>query len=291
MSGLSALQWATEHKGTAKKDPEDVLKLVVNQQGLLRVPSLDPFTNLKEIYMHNNQIYNLPKLSGLKNLEYIYVPRNRLEKIPDVRGLVNLLLFDVSRNDIEEVDVERLQGLTRLVNLDLSHNRLSKFPSLSFIKPLLRVELDFNRLTSADFTGMQNLRIVSLGNNWLEKAPKLSHLKKLQQLNLKNNRLKTPPNFSPGSFSSLTKLDIRNNPLSEEDVKKFDKELKIRNSTVKLLQGISFENNADAKRAKIAELETKIRNLMQDNQRVKRVVSREIIALSSHTAFVQIKSI
>mmetsp|Transcript_12659 Transcript_12659/g.20277 ORF Transcript_12659/g.20277 Transcript_12659/m.20277 type:complete len:375 (+) Transcript_12659:47-1171(+) len=300
------IKWARDLGANIAENAKSVNKLAINSsQGKLDVPSLNPFTNLKELYMQENNIGRLPSLSALKNLEYIYVPNNELVEVPDVSGLSNLLLFDLSRNKIEEIDIKKFEGATSLVNLDISFNKLRKFPSLAHIKKLMRVELDDNELEEVDFKGMRNLRIVSMKNNRLKKLPDMTHLIKIQQLIASNNELTEPPIWKAGCFKALKAVDLAGNDIHPDEEADFLEKV-ARNASQSSPKPVSGGTRSaateapkqkmitlptttspgeavgadEAERKKlIAELEGKVRDLVDDNKRVRYVVNREILAL------------
>jgi len=90
---------------------------------------LQYMTNLKELYLHNNNISDLSPLSDLTNLESLSLYNNQISDIAPLSGLTNLENLSLSDNKIS--DLAPLSGLTNLKSLHLSHSGIEELDPLS----------------------------------------------------------------------------------------------------------------------------------------------------------------
>jgi len=133
--------------------------------------------------------------------------------------LTNLQRLYLRECHIDRIDSEALAGLTNLVELDLSYNRLTVVPSASFTKtPFLRdlvlAHNPLQRIRSHAFKSTPNLVKLDLSyTELIEIEPKgLRGLELLESLKLNNNGLST---LHPGTFEPLNKLtsiELHDNP-------------------------------------------------------------------------------
>ena len=136
--------------------------------------------------------------------------------------------------------------IPHLETLDLAHNLLTSF-SLRHMKHLRLLNVSCNQLTSFSLRKVENLISLNLEHNLLTSFA-FSHMKSLTSLDLSNNQLRsflscdlpsaTHINLShnnlshldPNCISSINnnqfiKLDLRNNPLSNEGITQIQEDL------------------------------------------------------------------
>ncbi|XP_011645730.1 leucine-rich repeat-containing protein 24 [Pogonomyrmex barbatus] len=133
--------------------------------------------------------------------------------------LMNLQRLYLRESRISRIDNQALDGLTNLVELDLSNNLLVTVPSLSFSHtPFLRdLVLAYNplkRIRSHTFKNTPNLVKLDLSHTQLVEieAKGFRGLEMLESLKLNNNELST---LHPGTFESLSKItsiELHENP-------------------------------------------------------------------------------
>ncbi|XP_008552787.1 leucine-rich repeat-containing protein 24 [Microplitis demolitor] len=134
-------------------------------------------------------------------------------------SLTNLQRVYLRNCRMEKIDNDALNGLTNLIELDLSNNRLTSVPSLSLAKaPFLRdLSLANNpliRIQSNVFRTTSNLIKLDLSNAQISEIESngLRGLESLETLKLNGNRLLT---LNPGTFEPLNKLtsiELHDNP-------------------------------------------------------------------------------
>lgn len=113
---------------------------------------------------------------------------------------------------------------SRLMKLDLSHNRLKNLTTeaLALTPRLVELDLSFNDLLFLDpdcFSQLKNLRILKLGSNRLgmelfyseEYILRLNNLERLEELDLSNSSLPDFPLYLINGTTHLKKLSLRDN--------------------------------------------------------------------------------
>ena len=152
------------------------MELALISKGLMAVPeSLGQLTNLRVLWLHDNQLRALPESLGqLTNLQALWLQNNQLTAVP-----------------------ESLGQLTKLQALGLADNRLTEAPeSLGQLTNLQALYLHGNQLTAVpeSLGQLTNLQELWLGNNQLTALPEsLGQLTNLRVLELGGNRLASPP--------------------------------------------------------------------------------------------------
>ncbi|XP_040033754.1 leucine-rich repeat-containing protein 18 [Gasterosteus aculeatus] len=151
----------------------------------------------RRLTLSNMGITIFPKcLLKLKNVDELDLSRNLIQKLPDNIGSFSSLRgLDLHSNKLESVP-ESIGNLVGLTHLNLSNNRLisAGLPS-----------------TLGSLTSLKSL---NLGMNQLDNLPPtMKALDCLQELGLFDNLFINQPEFLK-VLSNLTKLNMKNNPLS-----------------------------------------------------------------------------
>ena len=69
-------------------------ELNLSDLGLTEIPTeIRALTNLRELYLSNNQISEISGLDALSNLTKLNLARNQIREIKGIKTLVNLRLF------------------------------------------------------------------------------------------------------------------------------------------------------------------------------------------------------
>ncbi|GFG36680.1 hypothetical protein Cfor_11016 [Coptotermes formosanus] len=112
-------------------------------------PDLVSLRVLHKLDVSDNQISFLPPLGDLRKLEMLYLQHNQLVALPDVKGCMALKELHLGDNTIKEIDVELLEGFSRLRVLNFRGNKLASLPSeISLLQLLVRLDLTNNCLTT-----------------------------------------------------------------------------------------------------------------------------------------------
>ncbi len=154
-------------------------------------PSIAEMTRLNHLNLSNNRLDTLPKqMKYNKFLEHLILDSNQFETIIDqVYELKFLWQFSVAHNELNELG--KFDART-LESIDVSHNNLSKLPSLSRQKELNFFNASHNNLTA---------------------FPERIRTKKLKELDVSfNNISQLPDDLVP--YQNLKKLNLQGNPIS-----------------------------------------------------------------------------
>lgn len=133
---------------------------------------------------------------------------------------VNML--DLSCNQLNRLP-DNIGNLKSLTRLDVRSNKLQSLPqSIGNLSQLAHLNVSNNFLTAqglpASIGSLTNLKTLNLGLNKLDSLPPaFEGLHGLQELKLFYNRFVDLPDFLKG-LSNLTKLDIKGNPLKDQEV-------------------------------------------------------------------------
>lgn len=140
--------------------------LICTGKAIKEVPELVYFESITHLLLNQNELTTLPSLDNLKELRFFYVAENKLTEIPPVDSLKNLEEFITWRNQL--TDLPDLTMLHKLHRLDVPVNRLTTFPVLSPIAPMRILLVDDNFITDLpDLSIYPDLTIVKLVNNQL----------------------------------------------------------------------------------------------------------------------------
>ncbi|PEQ91728.1 hypothetical protein CN481_15680 [Bacillus sp. AFS006103] len=106
---------------------EDVLQIEILAADNMKIESIEGlqhFTNLKELYLHDNKIIDILPIENLHKLVRLELGNNDLEDINPLRNLVNLTRLAIGFS-YKIRTVEPLVNLTQLRHLFLCSNLLT----------------------------------------------------------------------------------------------------------------------------------------------------------------------
>lgn len=179
-------------------------ELQLNDLGLTELPVLTAhFGHVMQLNVRNNVLETLPPrfLRCFTALRALYLDGNRLQQVPQgVSGLVHVQHLTLANNRIRPnfSDTQRLQTLTQLTKLDLSHNPIGQGARLN-LQPL------------------QQLQVVRLRNARLHLLPLgVQTLAHLRTFDLRDNQLNvlTDNDFDLG-LRAHRALNLEGNELSQ----------------------------------------------------------------------------
>jgi Leucine-rich repeat (LRR) protein len=161
-----------------------------NLSGITNLSGLEYCTNLKFLYLSDNQINNISPLQSLTNLELLYLDNNQISDISALQNLTNLQYLYLINNQIN--DISALQNLTNLKYLFLWKNQITNISALQ---------------------NLINLQQLNFGNNQVSDISALQNLTSLQQLGSENNQINDISALQ--NLTSLQYLDLNNNQISD----------------------------------------------------------------------------
>jgi hypothetical protein len=99
-------------------------KLYLHFKCIQKIQALEPYKNLKALWLENNMIEEISGLDHLEHLATLHLHNNLISKIDGLQNLRSLVTLSLAHNRIKSV--EGLYGLWSLRTLDLSHNLISE---------------------------------------------------------------------------------------------------------------------------------------------------------------------
>lgn len=218
---------------------------LAEQQAVQRLRALD---------VSGNPLKALPvEVLGLANLKSLATNHCGLQSTPDLAmALVRLQTLRIQHNDLEENTLGALP--MSITHLYLSYNHFSLPPrAIVGLTAVVHLDLSGNRLVSlAGLESMVALVIVNVDDNLLCELPfQLSQLTQLKHISLKMNKLQprsptTNEQSIPKSIFELTqleKLELKGNPMNNKDVLAFDG-IELLLERRKLVKDKSFQGGA-----------------------------------------------
>lgn len=155
-------------------------------------PRIGELSKLNLLNLSNNQLDTLPKeIKYNKFLEHLLLDSNRFESLIDpVYELKFLREFSAAHNELREL--EKFDART-IEFIDISHNNLTRLPSLSRQRELIYLNASHNQISSfPDRIKTENLEELDLSFNNISSLPDdLEPYTELKKLNLQGNPIST----------------------------------------------------------------------------------------------------
>lgn len=199
----------------ALKNKLEVTHLQLNHEELTEVPlEILELKQLRILSLECNQLTTLPNWLAETEITEISVHNNQITsfgKLP-----ITLKKLNLNANQLESLP-EELAQCNALSSLYVSQNKLIKTPQvLSKLSALTECYLQTNLLEEFPIE-LENLPVLQkflIGNNQIKSIPSITGFQRLKELSISRNSL-TSIDTSLAQLSSLTKLDISYNHLSE----------------------------------------------------------------------------
>ncbi len=168
---------------------QQVTYLPLFDLGLTCIPQeLELFTNLRQLYLHENDIACIKIPETLVNLHIIELCNNELLSIEIPNNLINLREIYISNNQLKNIKIP--DTLIHLQTLSLRENLLNSIDIPDTLINLRRLHLNNNQLTSIEIDSkLTHLRELSLYNNKLNSIDISKTLTHLRLIELDYNNL------------------------------------------------------------------------------------------------------
>ena len=197
--------------------PSTVRQLKVSDNQLSSLTAWSHLINLQYVDVSGNGLTSLSAFAGLVHLRSLKVDDNCIKSLDGIKFHDSLQQLRARGNEIEEVDFTE-SGLTRLTELDLKRNRITRVKGLEQIPCLSSVNLDCNQLTELEVKEeMPTLRYLRLDDNLLERLD-VRMLPRLRLLHADRNRLARVDGFSRARKVDSLSLREQRNPQQPLDV-------------------------------------------------------------------------
>ena len=180
--------------------PEYNDSLYLNHEGFDSIANLEPYHNIKSLFLEGNSIITIENIGHLQKLRGLYLRDNLIKSISNLDGLTNLKSLDLANNQIKVI--ENMSHLKRLETLNLEQNLISTVDALEKIldnQAISTLNLMGNKIKSEE----EGMKLIKL----------LSNLPNLRALYLKGNECINQMNFyrkhTISTIRTLTFLDDR----------------------------------------------------------------------------------
>ena len=171
-------------------------------ESLIDIPGDIP-TDTKDLDLSRNQIASVDFIPGpLPVLSEIDLSNNLLTEFPDFSNCSNVSVVILDRNALTHISADRLDILTRLTRLSLTHNSLQTIPDVpgpgNTLSELFLSNNDFSELSTLQYLG-RALQKLHAAHNHIGYIPRalLEQLKCLTQLSLGSNQITSFPDIEP----------------------------------------------------------------------------------------------
>ncbi|TMW66496.1 hypothetical protein Poli38472_004261 [Pythium oligandrum] len=142
--------------------PELNDNLYAHFQGFQKIEGLEPYFNLKALWLESNGLTKLENLEALANLRCLYLSKNLIERVENLEALKEVNTLDLSENKIKSIagisclpqlsslnlsrnliesseDLRDIQHCTELTNLDISHNHIDDPAIVDVLKTMTKL--------------------------------------------------------------------------------------------------------------------------------------------------------
>ncbi|MFH1222937.1 MAG: tetratricopeptide repeat protein, partial [Pseudomonadota bacterium] len=196
-------------------------RITLNKCGFADITPLSSLMNLEFVSLRENNITDVSPLKALNKIRHLDLMHNHILDISSLTGLSNLTSLNIAYNDITDASPLGTADFSKLLDLTIGGNKITKFPSTLSNMPALSwvniYELELQDLSWLA-GGAENLGIVASYNN-LQEASAFKALKEEGRVI---------------NFISLDNNPIANNP---EEIKKI---VKMLNTKIHLEGGLAY---------------------------------------------------
>ncbi|GFF24245.1 hypothetical protein IFM58399_00589 [Aspergillus lentulus] len=194
--------------------PTSLRTLRIPRNCLSNLTAWGHLVNLQYLDVSNNELDSLDGFGSLIHLRELKADGNNIRNIDGILDLNGLLTLKLSNNSLAAIDFGTGE-LTRLQELDLSHNRLVSVRHLDFLPSLSKLDLSSNQLKQIDMSApLRMLRSLKLANNQLHTLD-VSIFPSLDLLYIDQNFLSTV--FGLERCRALEVLSVREQKSSDQE--------------------------------------------------------------------------
>ena len=194
------------------QEMEGLGRLVALNKGIRDLTGLQFATNLKDLFLRDNQISNLSPIAGLIRLRILALTYNPISDLSALRGLINLTSLEMYHIPIS--DLSPLAGLINLEALYFDADNVSDLSPLTGLVNLEHLRFDSKKVSDlSPLAGLINLRKFHTWGNPVSDLSPLAGLTKLEQVDICGADLS---DLTPlASLTGLKELYLRSNGISD----------------------------------------------------------------------------
>lgn len=169
ISALNALQKLDlQHNALSDLSPVSSLsaltELNVSHNSLTTLAPVATLTALVKLDASTNNLSELGDFSKLTTLTELCLASNKLASVDPISPCTALTDLDISSNLLE--NIQSLSSLSKLVNFNFSHNTVSELPKFTKDCALVNIDGSYNALKKLDsLSGLKMLNIVNMDYN------------------------------------------------------------------------------------------------------------------------------
>ena len=202
------------------QDMEALTSLTAYSHGISSLKGLEHATNLTELYVSYNRIWDISPLRGLTNLTKLRLSGNAISDISALSGLTNLtqlFLGDALGGNVI-LDISPLRGLTNLTFLKIGYNHITDVSPLSGLTNLTILNIEENKITDVSpLSSLTNLTSLHFGYNRIRDISPLAGLTALEDLTLDHNPIANIDPIKP-LIPNLALFTFEGTALTADDI-------------------------------------------------------------------------
>ena len=162
------------------------------------------------INLDRRGLHGIPVLTEEPGLRLLSLQHNFIKKIHNLEFISRLVFLDLYHNRLDHI--AGLEPLTNLRVLMLGKNRIRKIECLANCPKLSVLDLHGNRIGAiVGLEKLTELKVLNLASNLIRKVTGLQNLALLEELNLRRNRIRSTHGLE--TVPSLQKLYMSNNEI------------------------------------------------------------------------------
>ncbi len=169
----SEVHWAVRSTQGAITTLDDLVhcsnlkEIYIGNNQISDISALAELSQLEVVNLTTNAVSDLSALSGLEGLHTVILDQNMVSDASPLLGLENLVQLNLgSNNNYSFDDLQSISQMTGLEKLTLFHNDISDLSALSPLVALEYLDLDSNTFSDlSPLQDMQNLRDLSIEDN------------------------------------------------------------------------------------------------------------------------------
>ena len=125
--------------------------LYLNFEGFTKIENLEPFFNIKSLFLEGNCIAKIENLEKLKELRALCINNNMLSRIENLQCCVNLRTLNLSSNHIKKIEgisclkfLDTLNVRSNIIHTLQDVEQVLECPSITYVVRSLSMSIDMS---------------------------------------------------------------------------------------------------------------------------------------------------